>query len=160
MNNSMELEARLWDALGTDRTVMLGLVGVEDGHCRPMTALIEKDDKRIWFFTSRANAVVQNLARSHRAIAAFSAKGHDLFASIHGNLIVDQDRNTIDRLWSPFIAAWYEGKDDPKLVLLRFDAEHAEVWLADLNLMAGIKMLFGVNPEPNLRGQVGDVDLR
>jgi general stress protein 26 len=32
----------------------------------------------------------------------------------------------IDRLWNPFIAAWYEeGKDDPKLCLLRFDATDA-----------------------------------
>ena len=27
----------------------------------------------------------------------------------------------IDRLWNPFVAAWFEGKDDPKLQLLRFD---------------------------------------
>jgi hypothetical protein len=38
MPGPAEIEARLWKALKSDRTVMLGLVGREDGHTRPMTA--------------------------------------------------------------------------------------------------------------------------
>lgn len=160
MSTEQKLEEKLWSALSSDRTVMLGLNGVEDGHARPMTALVEGDRGPIWFFTSQSNAVVENLARSDRAIAAFSAKNHDLFASIHGTLSVDQDRQVIDRLWNPFIAAWYDGKDDPKLVLLRFDAEHAEVWLNESNLVAGVKMLFGADPKKDYRDKVGDVNLQ
>ncbi len=160
MSTEQKLEEKLWSALSSDRTVMLGLNGVEDGHARPMTALVEGDRGPIWFFTSQSNAVVENLARSDRAIAAFSAKNHDLFASIHGKLSVDQDRQVIDRLWNPFIAAWYDGKDDPKLVLLRFDAEHAEVWLNESNLVAGVKMLFGADPKKDYQDKVGDVDLQ
>ncbi|MGN6229062.1 MAG: pyridoxamine 5'-phosphate oxidase family protein [Dyella sp.] len=160
MSTEQKLEEKLWSALSSDRTVMLGLNGVEDGHARPMTALVEGDRGPIWFFTSQSNAVVENLARSDRAIAAFSAKNHDLFASIHGKLSVDQDRQVIGRLWNPFIAAWYDGKDDPKLVLLRFDAEHAEVWLNESNLVAGVKMLFGADPKKDYRNKVGDVDLQ
>ena len=160
MSTEQKLEEKLWSALSSDRTVMLGLNGVEDGHARPMTALVEGNRGPIWFFTSQSNAVVENLARSDRAIAAFSAKNHDLFASIHGKLSVDQDRQVIDRLWNPFIAAWYDGKDDPKLVLLRFDAEHAEVWLNESNLLAGVRMLFGADPKKDYRDKVGDVDLQ
>lgn len=160
MSTEQKLEEKLWSALSSDRTVMLGLNGVEDGHARPMTALVEGDRGPIWFFTSQSNAVVESLACSDRAIAAFSAKNHDLFASIHGKLSVDQDRQVIDRLWNPFIAAWYDGKDDPKLVLLRFDAEHAEVWLNESNLVAGVKMLFGADPKKDYRDKVGDVDLQ
>lgn len=160
MSTEQKLEDKLWSALSSDRTVMLGLHGVEDGHARPMTALVEGDRGPIWFFTSQSNAVVENLARSDRAIAAFSAKNHNLFASIHGKLSVDQDRQVIDRLWNPFIAAWYDGKDDPKLVLLRLDAEHAEVWLNESNLVAGVKMLFGADPKKDYRDKVGDVDLQ
>mgnify|MGYP006140606399 CR=1 FL=1 len=44
----------------------------------------------------------------------------------------------IDRLWNPFVAAWYqEGKDDPKLALLRLDAERAEIWENGSSLIAG-----------------------
>ena len=121
---------------------------------------LEGNSGPIWFFVGKPNAVVDNLSNSDRAIAAFSSKGHDLFASIHGKLSVDQDRAVIDRLWNPFIAAWFDGKDDPKLVLLRFDPEHAEVWLNESNMLAGVKMLFGSDPKKDYQDKVGNVDLR
>jgi len=159
-NDPRELEKKFWAALKSDRTMMLGLDGVEDGHARPMTAQAENDAGPIWFFTAVDNAIVANLGRGNRAIATFTAKDHDLFASIKGNLSVDNDRATIDRLWNPFVAAWYEGKDDPKIALLRLDAEDAEIWLNGSSLMAGVKMLFGVDPKQDYQDKVAEVDLR
>lgn len=140
---------------------MLGLDGVEDGHARPMTAQIEGAKVPIWFFTSRDNTIVQKLDLGDRAIAAFASKGHDLFATLHGTVSLDNDRTVIDRLWNRFVAAWYEGgKDDPKLALLRFDAERAEIWLDASSVMAGIKMLLGVDPKEQYKENVGEVNLR
>lgn len=161
MATPQELEAKLWKALKSDRTLMLGVDGVEDGHSRPMTALVEGESGPIWFFTGLPNAVADYAQRGNcRAIAAFSSKGHDLFASIHGTLSLSRDRDVIDRLWNPYIAAWFDGKDDPKLVLLRFDPERAEVWLNESNLLAGVKMMFGVDPKRDAQDKVGTVDLR
>lgn len=160
MPDPQELEAKFWKALQSDRTMMLGLDGVEDGHARPMTAHVDGDRGPIWFFTSRENRLVDLLARGNRAIATFAAKDHDLFATVHGTLSVDTDRAVVDRLWNRFVAAWYEGgKDDPKLVLLRLDAEQAEVWLDTSSLVAGIKMLLGVDPKRDYRDKVGEVQL-
>ncbi|MEO7050801.1 MAG: pyridoxamine 5'-phosphate oxidase family protein [Rhodanobacter sp.] len=159
-DNSQKLEEKLWKALKSDRTVMLGINGEDDGHSRPMTAVVEGESGPIWFFTAKSNGAVTSLDTTRRAIAAFTAKGHDLFASIHGSLSVHHDRAVIDRLWNPFVAAWYEGKDDPKLVLLRFDAERAEVWLNESNMLAGVKMLFGSDPKEDYKDKVGEVDLR
>ena len=100
------------------------------------------------------------LSQIGRAIAAFSSKGHDLFASVQGSLSISRDRDVIDRLWNPFIAAWFDGKDDPKLVLLRFDPEHAEIWLNEANLLAGVKMLLGIDPKKDAGEKVAEVDLR
>ncbi len=160
MTDNKDLESKLWKSLKSDRTVMLGIDGAEDGHSRPMTAIVENESGPIWFFTGKPNGVVENLQNGHRAIAAFSSKGHDLFASIHGSLSTSNDRAVIDRLWNPFIAAWFDGKDDPKLVLLRFDADHAQVWLNESNLLAGVKLLFGVDPKENYKDKVGEVSLR
>ncbi|MBB1089137.1 pyridoxamine 5'-phosphate oxidase family protein [Lysobacter sp. SG-8] len=161
MTDNRELEQKLWKALKSDRTLMLGVDGVEDGHSRPMTAQIDGDTGGpVWFFVGQPNVLVDHLKSGRRAIAAFASKGHDLFASIHGNLVVDTRRDMVDRLWNPFIAAWFEGKDDPRLVLLRFDVEHAEVWLNENNLLAGVKMLLGADPRKDYEDKVGDVDLR
>ena len=87
--------------------------------------------------------------------------GEALFASLQGALVRDDDRAVIDRLWNPFVAAWYEGgKDDPKLALLRFDAEHAEIWLNEQSLLAGVKMLLGVDPKEDYHDKVAEVNLR
>ena len=142
-----ELKTKFWKALKSDMTMMLGLVGVEDGHTRPMTAQVEGDQGPIWFFTATDTAIVQKLGGGHRAIATFAAKGHDLFATVHGTLRLDNDRAAIDRLWNRYIAAWYEGgKDDPKLALLRLDPERAEIWLDASSLIAGIKLFWGPIP--------------
>src|SRR6187549_411446 len=69
MESTKEFEDKLWKALKSDRTLMLGLDGVEDGHARPMTAQVEGDQGPIWFFTARDHALVQKLERGDRAIA-------------------------------------------------------------------------------------------
>ncbi len=160
MADARQLEEKFWKTLKSDRTVMLGLDGVEDGHARPMTALIEGDrGGPIWFFTSRDNAMLGVLGTGRRVIATLAGKGHDLFASIAGSLREDTDRAVVERLWNPFIAAWYTGKDDPALVLLRLDPDHAQVWLNESSLLAGVKLMLGVDPKQDYRRKVGEIDL-
>ena len=140
---------------------MLGLDGVEDGHARPMTAQLERERGPIWFFTAKDHAIVQKLTVGKRAIATFASKGHDLFATVHGSISVDTNPATIDRLWNGFVAAWYEGgKDDPKLALLRLDADRAEIWLDGSSFVAGIKMLLGVDPKEDYKDKVAKVSLK
>jgi general stress protein 26 len=156
-----ELKAQFWKAVKSDMTMMLGLDGVEDGHARPMTAQIEHEGGPIWFFTSKDNGIVQRLGQGERAIATFTSKGHDLFATIHGSLHLDNDRATIDRLWNRYVAAWFpDGKDDPKLALIRLDPEQAEIWLDASSLFAGIKLLLGADPKQDYKDNVATVDLR
>ena len=161
MHTAEELEAKLWQAIKHDRTLMLGLDGTEDGHSRPMTAQFEEERGPLWFFTSSENAMVQALGAggSERAIAAFASKDHELFASLQGALRVDTDRAVVERLWNPFVSAWFEGKDDPKLRLLRLDPEHAQIWQNANSLMAGVKLLFGVDPKRDYKDNVAQVDL-
>lgn len=155
-----ELEARFWKALKSDMTVMLGLAGVAEGHTRPMTAQLDGERGPIWFFASRDNALVSKLGKKKRAVATFASKGHDLFAAVHGDLSVDEDRETIDRLWNRFVAAWFEGgKDDPKLRLLRLDPDEAEIWRDGSSLVAGIRLLLGADPKERYKENVAKVRL-
>jgi len=160
MADPKAFEERFWKALKSDRTMMLGLDGVEDGHARPMTAQFEEEGGPIWFFTSKDNALVEKLGSENRAIATFASKGHDLFATVHGALALNTDRAVVDRLWNPFVAAWFEGgKDDPKLALIRFDAERAEIWLDGSSLVAGVKALLGRDPKKDYADKVAEVEL-
>ncbi|MFN3572217.1 pyridoxamine 5'-phosphate oxidase family protein [Phenylobacterium sp.] len=161
MADPAELEAKFWKALKSDRTIMLGLTGVEEGHSQPMTAQIEGDEGGpIWIFSAKGVDLVQAAGTGHRAMAHFASKDHGLFATIHGRLVPDNDRDAIERLWNPFVAAWYEGgKDDPKLQLLRFEPERAQIWLNEHSLFAGVKVLMGRDPKKDYQDKVGEVRL-
>ena len=161
MASPEELERKFWKTLKSDMTMMLGLDGAEDGHTRPMTAQFEEERGPIWFFTATDNALLEKLGSSggNRAIGSFVSKGHDVFAAIHGTLREATSREMIDRLWNPFVAAWYEGKDDPKIALLRLDAERAEIWENGSSLVAGVKMLLGVDPKKDYQDKVAEVPL-
>ena len=160
MPTAHELERKFWKALRSDRTVMLGLDGIDDGHARPMTAQVESDHGPLWFFTTKDNTLVQQLDQGRRVVCTFAAKDHALFACVHGTLSQDTDRRVVERLWNPFVAAWYPGgQGDPTLALLRLDPERAEVWANENSVFAGLKLLFGSDPRESYRDKVAKVDL-
>lgn len=167
MSNDAEIKAKFWKALNSDMTMFLGLAEGEDGHARPMTAQLEEDGwdddnyhGPIWFFTATDNALYQKIGAGGRAMAHFSSKGHDIWATVHGGLSTTQDRATIDRLWNRFVAAWFEGgKDDPKVALIRLDPEEAQIWIDASSLVAGVKMLLGMDPKKDYKDKVAEVSL-
>ena len=128
---------------------------------REMTAQLEDEARGpIWFFTAKDVDLVKDMGSAAPAMLLFTSKGHDLFASVEGTLVLADDRATIDRLWSPFAAAWYEeGKDDPKLQLIRFDPGAAQIWLNENSVFAGVKMLLGVDPKKDYADKIAEVRL-
>jgi general stress protein 26 len=162
MADEAKIEARFWKELKASPFLMLGLDGVRDGHTQPMTAQLDGDEEKgpLYFFTSNDNGIVMSLGQSSRAIATFTGKGHDLFASIHGNLSVDNDAATIDRLWSSYVEAWFEGgREDPKVTLLRLDLEKAAIWLGGSTIGAALTQLFGADPKQTYKDNMAEVTL-
>lgn len=164
MATDREIEEKFWKELDDSPFLMLGIEGERDGATQPMTANFEDQDRnagRLWFFTANDHDLARALGSSGRAIAAYSAKGHDLFASLRGTLIADNDPATIDRLWNPVVAEWYDGKDDPKLLLLRFEVNDAKIWLSDVEgfLKPALNHLLGRKPESGMEEKVAEVSL-
>jgi general stress protein 26 len=63
-------------------------------------------------------------------------------------------------LWNSFVAAWYTGgKDDPEVALIRLDPENAEIWVNASSMVAGIKMLMGIDPKQDAKDKVAHVTL-
>ena len=162
MPSNIEIEEKFWKALKSDMTVMLGLAGRGEAHAQPMTAQLGDRDGRgpIWFFTSKEADLVKELGSGGPAMLHFASKDHELFASVEGRLAPDDDPAQIDRLWNRFVAAWFEqGRDDPKLRLLRFEPGAAQIWLNENSLFAGVKMLLGADPKQDYEDKVAEVEL-
>jgi general stress protein 26 len=161
MPSDAEIEQRFWKELKSTMTMMLGLDGVRDGQVQPMTAQIEGDEGGpLWFFTSKDNSLIEALGQGHRAIATFTSKGHDLFASVSGELSVTDNRADIERLWNAWVEPWFEGgKDDPKVALLRLDPDGAKIWLNGTGLGAAVSRLLGKDPKEDYQDKVAEVTL-
>jgi len=162
MADDREIEDRFWSELEGSPFIMLGIEGMRDGATKPMTVVFEDQDRdsgRLWIFTAKDHDLTRAMGQSNRAIASYSAKGHGLFASLRGTLQIANDPSTIERLWSPIVAEWYEGKDDPKLALVRFDVDDAKIWLSDLQgfLNPAFNKLFGRRPEAGMKEKVAEV---
>lgn len=152
----IRLRKQFWKELDDSPFMMVGLAD-GDGRSRPMTAQVDRQDRDkedggpIYFFASRTDGVGKDVRQGGAAaIATFTGKGHKLFADIHGTLMPSQDREVLERLWNPIIASWYkDGKDDPDLLMLRFDTVGAEIWEADAGATlkaAALKALFDIDP--------------
>lgn len=160
MADDAAIEAQFWKELKASPFVMLGLVDARDGHTQPMAAKTEGESGPIWFFTTKDNTLVEAMADSNRAIVTYASNGHDMFASIHGTLVVDNDRATIDRLWDGHVEAWFDGgKDDPRLCLVRLDTDRAELWKGGSSFGAAITRLFGSDPKESYKDNIAKVTL-
>jgi len=125
-----EIEDRMWSAIETGQhTGMLGISG-DSHHFQPMTGFVERETNTIWFYTYRDTDLAEAAAQM-LGPASFIFQSRDLWACIDGTLRPDHDEERIDKYWNAHVAAWYpEGKDDPRLTLLRLDCEEAGVWIS------------------------------
>lgn len=153
---SDDIKKQFWKALAASPYLMVGATGEREHHI-PMNAQLDKDAHgAFWFFTATDN----RLAAGGPAMAQFAARDHELFACIAGTLVRENDRAVLDKLWNNSVAAWYpDGKDDPKLVLLRFDLDDAEIWTADPGIKGLFKLATGMTMKTGDLGKHAEVAL-
>lgn len=156
MTKDTEIRERFWAEISSSPFLMIGLQGSHD-HSEPMTAQLDPNaDHCFWFYTSKGN----RLAPGGAAMAQFVAKDHNLFACIDGTLTTETNPAVIDRFWSKEVEAWYPGgRNDPDLLMLRFDLGTAEIWRADMSIKGVFKQLFGGDVRDEMKGKHAEVSL-
>ncbi|MEH6792232.1 pyridoxamine 5'-phosphate oxidase family protein [Parasphingorhabdus sp.] len=154
--DSDKIRKKFWKAMADSPCVMIALEG-DLRHAIPMRAQLDKDaNSAIWFYTSGHN----RLAKGGAAMMQFSAKGHDLFACVSGNLTEETDEAIIDKHWNNAAAAWYEeGRQDPSLLMLRLDLHDAEIWEADPGVVGLFKMVTGITMKGDELGDHAKIPL-
>lgn len=137
-HSQADLQDRLWKETEKARYGMLGLVGKAPAqHFQPMTAFCERHNGQIWFFSRTDTDLARAAAEGGEAMFIVQAKDQGFQACMGGRLSAVQDRQRIETYWNAVVAAWYpEGKDDPRLTLLRLDLDDAQVWLSETNPVA------------------------
>lgn len=153
-DSKKSIEKEFWKALDHSPILMVRLDDRNE-HALPMTAQLDADAHgTIWFYTARDN----RLSDGGSTMAQFASKGHDVFACMAGTLSQEQDRAVIDKHWSNMVEAWYPGgREDPNLVMLRFDIRNIEIWVADIGITGLFKMAVGSHIDPDEAGKHAEI---
>ena len=136
----MDRQQHLYDLARHFKTAMLVTHNKDGGlHARPMAVAELEKDADAYFSTSIDSPKIAEIEANPNVLVTYQSGSE--FAVIEGKATVVRDRNLIDRLWSEDWRLWFpNGKDDPKLCLLKVSAEQGEYW--DASGLEGIKFMF------------------
>ena len=96
-------------------------------HARPMAVADLRPDADAYFVTSNASPKIAEIESNPSVTLTFQSPKE--FASLSGRVSVVRDRALIERLWKEAWKIWFpQGKDDPTISLLKFDAVQGEYW--------------------------------
>jgi general stress protein 26 len=133
-HNPADVEFRLWEEIESHKTGMLGPAGGEPCHAQPMTAFPERGRRQLWFYTRDDTELARRIGDG--CMGAFVFQRPDLQACMLGMMHLERDPVRIERYWNAVVSAWYPGgRTDPRLTMISFEAEDAQVWLSAVGPM-------------------------
>jgi general stress protein 26 len=114
-----------------------------DMRARPMRGIPRPEQNEIWFFTdgdSHADAAIQH---NPDACLTFVDIKDNVFVSLSGQVSRVLDKVTILELWNEEAGSYFtDGPDDPRVILLRFEPQFGEYWMAPSSpIVIAIKFL-------------------
>lgn len=95
-------------------------------HGRPMAVADTEEDGSVWFITGADTPKLSEIQKDSEVVATFQASR--VFLSVTGKVQIVRDRARIEQVWKESFRAWFDGKDDPNIVLLRVAPSQAEYW--------------------------------
>ncbi|MEO5898540.1 MAG: pyridoxamine 5'-phosphate oxidase family protein [Ilumatobacteraceae bacterium] len=130
MTNSTATDTRsLADTVKPGDIAML--VTHHDGapSSRPIT-VAKVDGDTLVFLVDRQAGWFADTAAGTPVHVAISASGRNDWVSLNGSAQPTSDRTLIDELWNPAAGAFFDGKDDPNIVVLGVAVTDGEYWSA------------------------------
>lgn len=106
---------------------------------RPMAVQEIDDAGNFWFLSaddSHKNSEIQ-----HDSDVQLLFKGSDYsdFMSLYGKATISKDKEKISELWKPILKTWFtEGKDDPRITVIRFSPAEGYYWDTKHNMAVGL----------------------
>jgi general stress protein 26 len=119
---------KVWELLKS--TMMVTQNG---GHVnsRPMGLQSDADyfAGELWFITDRMSQKVDEIGGDSPVPLVLQDDGDSAYMQLNGRAKAVEDRGKLRQLYSPVLKTWFpEGLDDPRMTLLRFEAEEGKFW--------------------------------
>jgi len=97
--------------------------------------------KEIWFVGHSPSETVDNIKKNPQVNLAYVSQDSKQYLSITGKAELVEDKDKLDELWSMAYNAYFEqGKEDPKVQLIKVVPQGAEYWANGNALASAVKM--------------------
>ena len=158
-----EAKQKIADIVKDIDYAVLGTRAPGDGamHARPMAYRSAEADGTFWFFSKLDSRKVKELKADSNTLLSFADPKKQNFVTVAGKSRIVEDRAVVKEKWSEIYRAWFpNGPDDPNVILIRVEAEHAEYWD---NPTSAVVYAFGyikavTTGKPAKPGEVGTVE--
>ena len=123
-------------------TMMTTRNGENHLHSCPMnTTETSIGAKEIWFIGHKPSETVDNIKQNPEVNLAYVTQESDKYLSISGSAELVEDEEKLNELWSVMYNAYFEqGKDDPKVQLIKVVPHGAEYWANGNAITSAVKM--------------------
>lgn len=108
---------------------------------RPMAVQKVCDQGNFWFLSSSESEKNQEIAEDPRVQLFISNTSNYEFLSVYGHATISRDKEKIEEFWSDINKAWFDGKDDPRITVIKVTPEEGFYWdTKDGKLVSMIKI--------------------
>ncbi|WP_445455310.1 pyridoxamine 5'-phosphate oxidase family protein [Flavobacterium sp. HNIBRBA15423] len=97
-------------------------------NASPMSLQECDDEGNLWFISSKESNKNMEIARDNTVQLYFMNNGDYEYLSIFGQAFIYDDKATIEDKWSVFANAWFEGKNDPNVSIIRVAPKDVYYW--------------------------------
>lgn len=95
---------------------------------RPMSLQETDNEGNLWFISSNDSNKNFEINEDKRVQLFFMNNSNSEYLSVFGEAFIYNDKNTIEEKWSVFANAWFDGKDDPQVTIIRIQPSETYYW--------------------------------
>jgi general stress protein 26 len=97
-------------------------------NSRPMSLQECDEEGNLWFISSKESNKNMEIHADNEVQMYFMNNGDYEYLSILGKAFIYDDKSTIEDKWSVFANAWFDGKDDPNVSVIRVKPSDVYYW--------------------------------
>lgn len=97
-------------------------------NSRPMSLQECDEEGNLWFISSKESHKNMEIQKDNMVQLYFMNDSNYEYLSIIGDAFIYDDKATIEEKWSIFANAWFDGKDDPNVSIIRVAPKDVYYW--------------------------------
>lgn len=152
MSDSPEEDLQGADAIARLRAIASGANAAMfiTGHenfplmARPMAVQEVDEEGTLWFLSASDSDKNLELERDPRVTLLFQNNDRYEYLQISGRASIHRDRALIEKHWTRFAEAWFDGKEDPRVTVVAVHPQSGHYWTTrNGKIVASVRMLLG-----------------